>query len=177
MGGIVCISGHVCIHLCAYMCVRASPLITQVEWMSASSKIRLSLSLSLSGGLSLLRWKEGEWSGPKALLGEAHFEAFNVWHTLTHCQKQNDLQTDKLTIEKVRWSQSTGPLTRRHTPITSANLWISILLLFGIWRSVWLPDTVGTIPFVARIPVLSSEGFSYAWATWSRRLGFIVIYL
>lgn len=33
---------------------------------------------SLSGGLSPVRWKEGEWSGPKALLVGAHFEAFKV---------------------------------------------------------------------------------------------------
>lgn len=41
----VCISGHVSIHVCGYVCVcvRACSLITQVEWTSASSEIRLSL--------------------------------------------------------------------------------------------------------------------------------------
>lgn len=52
----------------------------------ASSSLRLNgrqlavklARLSLSGGLSLLRWKEDERPAPKALFQEAHFEAFNV---------------------------------------------------------------------------------------------------
>lgn len=104
-------------------------------WGPAASSLKLNWRqpavkldcLSLSGGLSLPRWKEGEYSGPKALLVEAHFEVFNVWHTLTHCQKHNDLQTAILSIKKAWQSHSIGPHTQSYTPIKSGKQWLSIL--------------------------------------------------
>lgn len=109
--------------------------------------------LSLCVALSLLRWKEGEWSGPKALIVEAHFEAFNVWHTLTHCQKHNDLQTATLSIKQVWQSYSIRPnsssefLSKRHFLAESQQLAAQI----PVSHFIWLTNSVGTIPFVTEI--------------------------
>lgn len=110
-----------CVHTCAW-----GPAHSSLKLNGRQPAVKLDC-LSLSGGLSLPRWKEGERSGPKALLVEAHFEAFNVWHTLTHCQKHNDLQTTILSIKKVWQSHSIGPHTQSHTPIKSGKQWLSIL--------------------------------------------------
>ncbi len=113
---VYCFSIIFCVCLCQaeYFWPCEHTCVSRDAWGPAPSSLKLNGHqpavkldcLSLSGGLSLLRWKEGEWSGPKALLVEAHFEAFNVWHILTHCQKHNDLQTAILSIKKVWQSLS-----------------------------------------------------------------------
>ncbi len=157
-----------CVHTCTW-----GPAPSSLKLNGRQPAVKLDC-LSLSGGLSLPRWKKGERSGPKALLVEAHFEAFNVWQTLTHCQKHNDLQTAILSIKKVWHSHSIGPQTQSHTPIKSGKQWLSILskrlylaptqklaARIPVSQSIWLPDTVGTIPFVTQIQWFSEWSFSH----------------
>lgn len=114
---------YMCSHTCAW-----GPAPSSLKLNGRQPAVKLDC-LSPSGGLSPLKWKKGERSGPKALLVEAHFEAFKVWHTLTYCQKHNDLQTAIVSIKKVWQSHSIGSHTQSHTPIKSNKQWLS----FFIW--------------------------------------------
>lgn len=116
----VCMPGpheHTC--ACVHACARG-PAPSSLKLNGRQPAVKLDC-LSLSGRLSLLRWKEGERSGPKALLVEAHFEAFNVWHTLTHCQKHNDLQNSHTLHQKgiAKQQHRIGPHTQSHIAIKS----------------------------------------------------------
>lgn len=179
---IFCLCACVCVLWCVFLAMWVYMCVHTCAWGTAPSSLKLNGRqpavkldcLSLSGGLSLLRWKEGERSGPKALLVEAHFEAFKVWHTLTYCQKHNDLQTAILSIKKVWQSHSIGPRSQSHTPIKSSKQWLSILskrlylaptqkaaARIPVIQSIWLLDTVGTIPFVTQIQWFLEWGFSH----------------
>lgn len=82
--------------------------------------------LSFNGGLSLLRWKQGEQSGPRALLVEAHFEAFNVWQTVSKAR----WPTNSHTVYKTGVAR---PQQESHTPIKSEKQ-----LLFILSESLYL---------------------------------------
>lgn len=159
----LCVLQCVLLPTWSHMCVRARappPSSLKLNWRQPAVKLDC---FSPSGGLSLLRWKQGERSGPKALLVEAHFEAFNVWHTPTPCQQHNGLQTAALSIKKVRQSHGIGPHAQSHTPIKSAergSVLSNGLCLAPAWKlaaqipvsqSIWLPDIAGTMAFVAQI--------------------------
>lgn len=122
---------------------------------------------------------------PGHFFAKAHFEAFNVWHTLTNCQKHNDLQTAVLSIKKVWQSPTVEPHTQHGFNQASSGSVLSRHLFLApaqnpaapipVSQSIWLPDTVGTKPFVTQIQwVLWFQMFSRAssWLLQSSRIGF-----